>query len=29
MALSNCLLLPIHENPRGFSIRFVLAELVA
>ena len=27
MAISNCLFLPISENPRGFSIRFLFAKL--
>jgi len=29
MAISNCLFSPTSENPRGFSIRFVFAKLVA
>jgi len=29
MAISNCFFSPTYENPRGFSIRFVLANLVA
>jgi hypothetical protein len=29
MAICNCLLSPTYENPRGFSIRFVFANLVA
>ncbi|MBS7332531.1 MAG: hypothetical protein KIG88_02910 [Weeksellaceae bacterium] len=29
MAISNCLFSPTYENPRGFSIRFVFANLVA
>ncbi|MDG4716912.1 hypothetical protein [Winogradskyella marincola] len=29
MAISNCLFSPTYENPRGFSIQFVFANLVA
>ncbi len=29
MAISNCLFSPTSENPRGFSIRFVFANLIA
>jgi len=29
MAISNCLFSPTYENPSGFSIRFVFANLVA
>ncbi len=29
MAISNCWFSPTYENPRGFSIRFVFANLVA
>ena len=29
MAISNCFVSPISENPLGFSIRFVFANLVA